>query len=68
MKTSILLLLCLCLLPLTGCTSAIGFGDDNGVGLKSSVGKEGKVFVVEATDGDGRSKQETSTHAAAQVP
>jgi hypothetical protein len=51
MKFSILLLN---LLFAAGCTSSLGFGGDEGVGIKSSLAKDGKIVSIEPTDGDGR--------------
>jgi hypothetical protein len=61
---NLVLLLCLSLLALAGCSSTIGFGDDDGVGLRSSIGKEGKIFVVEGTDGNGQPTREATAQAS----
>jgi predicted small secreted protein len=40
---------------LAGCSTSLGFGDEeDGVGVKSSVAKDGKILVVEPTDGEGK--------------
>ena len=41
---------------LTGCTGAFGFGGEDGVGLKSSVGIDGKIVEIAPTDGNGDTK------------
>jgi hypothetical protein len=42
-----------------GCTSSIGFGDDeDGVGVRGTVAKDGKIVDVETTDGAGRGQIE----------
>jgi hypothetical protein len=49
-------MLAMLIIGLSGCTSSIGFGGDDGAGIKSSVAKDGKILMVEATDGDGKTK------------
>jgi hypothetical protein len=45
----------ICLAMLAGCSTSLGFGDEeDGVGVKSSVAKDGKILVVEPTDGEGK--------------
>ena len=54
MKAALLFAL---LIGLCGCTSAVGFGDDdNGLGVRSSVAKDGKILMLEPTDGNGKPK------------
>lgn len=39
---------------LGGCSTAIGFGDEDGFGVKTTIAKDGKIFALEGTDGNGR--------------
>jgi hypothetical protein len=40
----------------SGCSGSLGFGDENGVGLRGTVAKDGKVFAIETADGEGNIK------------
>jgi predicted small secreted protein len=50
-------LVLLVLFVLAGCTSSIGFGDDDGVGIKGSLGKDGRIVCLEPTDGEGNPRK-----------
>ncbi|MFI5379442.1 MAG: hypothetical protein ACHRHE_09105 [Tepidisphaerales bacterium] len=41
---------------LSGCTGAFGVGGEDGVGLKSSVGMDGKIVEIAPADGNGDPK------------
>jgi hypothetical protein len=40
-------------LLLAGCTGSLGVGGEDGVGVRSSVGIDGKILEIAPTDGDG---------------
>ncbi|MGA2500466.1 MAG: hypothetical protein ABSH20_22205 [Tepidisphaeraceae bacterium] len=50
------LLLLVVAAALTGCTGAFGVGGEDGVGLKSSVGIDGKIVEIAPADGNGDPK------------
>ncbi len=41
---------------LSGCTGAFGVGGENGIGLKSSIGMDGKIVEISPADGNGDEK------------
>jgi hypothetical protein len=41
---------------IAGCSGSLGFGDENGVGIRSTVAKDGKLFAIETADGEGNIK------------
>lgn len=38
---------------LAGCTGSLGVGGEDGVGVRSSIGVDGKILEIAPTDGDG---------------
>lgn len=46
-------LLLVMLIVVTGCTSSLGLGGQKGVGLRSSLGMDGKIVEITPTDGNG---------------
>lgn len=54
MRSWAVLLVGLLLLGFSGCSSSLGFGDEDGVGLRGTIGKDGKILAVEPTDGEGK--------------
>lgn len=52
-KTLPIILVSLGVFPLAGCTSTLSFGGNNGVGLKGTLARDGKIMTLEPTDGNG---------------
>ena len=50
------LLLLVAIVSLTGCTGAFGVGGEDGLGVKSSVGMDGKIVEIAPADGNGDHK------------
>ena len=50
-------LLLIGLLFVAGCSSSLGFGGDEGLGVKGSIAKDGRIVALEPTDGDGRLRE-----------